>query len=76
MVFKIIGLGLHNYRQESYNCFDAVIVLLSLVDWGLSLVPDLNLGPILKALRALRLLRMLKLAKSWTALAELLQKTG
>lgn len=76
MVFKMIGLGFYNYRQDSYNCFDAVIVSLSLLDWSLSLVPNLDLGPVLRALRALRLLRMLKLAKSWTALAEILRKTG
>ena len=72
---KIIGLGFYNYRQEFYNLFDAIIVLLSVIDWSLSQT-SLDLGPILKALRALRLLRMLKLAKSWTALAEIMRKMG
>ena len=76
MILKIIGLGFHNYRQDSYNVFDAVIVIISLVDWTLSRIPNLNAGSALNAFRALRLLRMMKLSKSWKALAEILRKTA
>ena len=76
MILKIIGLGFHNYRQDSYNVFDAVIVIISLVDWTLSRIPNLNAGSALNAFRALRLLRMMKLSKSWKALATILQKTA
>ena len=72
MILKIIGLGFQNYRQDSYNVFDAVIVIISLVDWTLSRIPNLNAGSALNAFRALRLLRMMKLSKSWKALATIL----
>lgn len=72
MVMKIIGLGFTNYKQDSYNVFDAVIVCISLIDWALSRIPGLNAGSALNAFRALRLLRMMKLSKSWKALRILL----
>jgi hypothetical protein len=33
MVLKMIGLGPKNYIKDSYNCFDAIIVLFSLTEW-------------------------------------------
>ena len=68
MILKIVGLGFVNYRQDKYNVFDAVIVIISLVDWSISRIPDLNAGSALNAFRAMRLLRMMKLSKSWKAL--------
>ena len=76
MVLKIIGLGFYNYRQDKYNVFDAVIVIISLVDWTISRIPAINAGSALNAFRALRLLRMLKLSKSWKALGDLLVTLG
>ena len=76
MVLKLIGLGCKNYKADSYNLFDASIVIISMIDWTLSRIPSLNVGSILNAFRALRLLRMLKLAKAWHALAEILRKTA
>jgi voltage-dependent calcium channel L type alpha-1D len=76
MILKIIGLGWENYRQDKYNVFDAVIVIISLVDWTISKIPNLDAGSALNAFRALRLLRMLKLSKSWQALADILRKTA
>ena len=76
MILKIIGLGFKNYRQDSYNVFDAVIVVISLVDWTISRIPDLNAGSALNAFRAMRLLRMMKLSKSWKALSHILITTG
>ena len=73
---KLIGLGWSNYKLDSYNLFDAVIVIISLVDWTLSRIPGLDAGSALNAFRALRLLRMMKLSKSWKALAEILRKTA
>ena len=75
MILKLIGLGWDNYKQDGYNVFDAVIVIISLVDWTLSRIPGLNAGSALNAFRALRLLRMMKLSKSWKALGEILRKT-
>ncbi len=76
MIMKIIGLGFLNYRQDKYNVFDAVIVVISLVDWTITRIPNLDAGSALNAFRALRLLRMLKLSKSWKALADILRKAA
>ena len=75
MITKIIGLGFNNYRRDSYNVFDSVIVIISLVDLALSLTPGIDAGDALTAMRALRLLRMIKLSRSWAALQDILQKT-
>lgn len=76
MVFKLIGLGFTNYRKDPYNLFDAVIVIISLVDWTISRLPGVDAGAALNAFRALRLLRMMKLSKSWAALQDILRKTA
>jgi len=76
MIMKLIGLGFSNYKQDKYNLFDAVIVIISLIDWTLSRIPNVDTGSALNAFRALRLLRMMKLSKSWKALAEILRKTA
>lgn len=65
MIFKLIGLGFTNYKMDPYNLFDAVIVIISLVDWTISRLPGVDAGAALNAFRALRLLRMMKLSKSW-----------
>ena len=75
MIIKIIGLGFNNYKLDPYNVFDAVIVIISLIDWAISRVPNLDAGSALNAFRALRLLRMMKLSKSWKALQEILRKS-
>ena len=72
MIMKLIGLGFNNYRKDPYNVFDAVIVIISLIDWTISRIPGINAGSALNAFRALRLLRMMKLSKSWKALAVIL----
>lgn len=75
MVCKLIGLGLRNYIKDSYNIFDAFIVMISLIDETISHIPGFTPGTFLKAMRALRMLRMLKLAKTWEALDSILKKT-
>ena len=32
MVIKLIGLGLREYCRDSFNIFDAVVVILSILD--------------------------------------------
>jgi hypothetical protein len=32
MVFKLYGLGIGAYLKDSYNLFDGILVILSLVD--------------------------------------------
>ena len=48
---KITALGLAKYLQDKWNCFDIVIVILSLVELGLANVKGLSI------LRSFRLVR-------------------
>ena len=75
MILKLIGLGFNNYIRDGYNLFDAVIVIISLIDWTITNVAEFDAGSTLKAFKAFRLLRMMKLSKSWKALQDILQKT-
>jgi hypothetical protein len=40
MCCKLIGLGFKNYFRDSYNCFDSVVVALSIVDWIINIAID------------------------------------
>lgn len=75
MVIKLIGLGFKEYARDSFNLFDASIVLLSLVDVIVSatLSEDSPTGA-LSAFRGVRLLRVFKLARSWTKFRKILAK--
>lgn len=74
LIVKLIGLGPKNYFKDKYNIFDTIIVIISLIDWTISRIPDANLGEILNGFRALRLLRIFKLSKSVKPIRELLRK--
>jgi len=80
MILKIIGLGLNNYFKDSFNKFDCVVVMISILDFAILIsVNEDKIGGAadgLQALRALRLLRIIKLARSWTELQEILRKTA
>ena len=66
MVIKLIGLGFKEYARDSFNIFDAIIVILSLVDIILSTTTSSDSqGGTLSAFRGVRLLRVFKLARSW-----------
>ncbi len=68
LIAKLIGLGAKVYCKDKFNLFDCVIVVISLVDFTLSLTIDMDSAAgIMSALRALRLLRVIKLARHWTA---------
>ena len=65
---KLIGLGFKNYRKDKYNVFDAVIVIVSLTDFAISISGGMNSDDengILSAFRAMRLLRIIKLTREW-----------
>ena len=71
MVISMIGLGIKKYCSDGFNIFDAIIVLLSLVDLTLVLMAsndEENSTGFITVLRGFRLLRIFKLVKSWTAL--------
>jgi len=50
-VLKMLALGLYTYLQDRWNCFDIVIVVLSLVELGLANVKGLSI------LRSFRLVK-------------------
>lgn len=67
MIIKMIGFGLRKYAADNFNLFDAVIVIISIIEM---ILPDSNSG--LSVLRAFRLLRIFKIIKSWDSLRILL----
>jgi hypothetical protein len=67
MVLKIFGLGIKKYVMDGFNDFDAVIVIVGLLDF-------FHFGSrAITVLRAFRLLRIFKIVRSWTSLRKLLQ---
>ncbi|PNJ74721.1 SCN5A isoform 12 [Pongo abelii] len=70
MTFKIIALDPYYYFQQGWNIFDSIIVILSLMELGLSRMSNLSV------LRSFRLLRVFKLAKSWPTLNTLIKIIG
>ena len=75
MFIKIIGLGFKDYANDSFNIFDCVIVVISMVEIVIDLIGiKMGGGGAISALRAIRLLRVFKLARSWTSFRILLEK--
>ena len=74
MIIKLIGLGFKEYTRDSFNIFDAILVIVSLVDFVLLQIPEISggTGGALSAFRGVRLLRVFKLARSWTSFRQLL----
>ncbi|KAG5283253.1 hypothetical protein AALO_G00040070 [Alosa alosa] len=70
MILKIIAMDPYYYFQESWNIFDSVIVILSLIELGLAKLSGMSV------LRSFRLLRIFKLAKSWPTLNMLIKIIG
>lgn len=70
----MIGLGVKNYIRDKFNIFDAIIVIISLTDFILTMTVEVSESTdgIMSALRALRLLRVVKLARHWKAFQEIL----
>jgi len=59
MIMKIIGLGIKRYVRDGFNDFDAIIVIVGLLDFA-------KLGSkAITVLRAFRLLRIFKIVRSW-----------
>lgn len=67
MVIKIIGLKPRGYVADSFNIFDGVVVIISIVELGAS-----DSGGSLSVLRSFRLMRILKLARSWPQLRKII----
>ena len=77
MVIKLIGLGFKEYARDSFNIFDALIVVLSLIELTVTEISADSVsagGGSLSAFRGVRLLRVFKLARSWTSFRRILSK--
>ena len=73
MILNMMGRGLKVYLSDGFNIFDAIIVMLSLLDFGITVTSDGGESAgFITVLRGFRLLRVFKLVKSWTTLQQLL----
>jgi hypothetical protein len=77
MIIKLIGLGVKEYSQDRFNLFDAVIVIISIVEIILEELlagSGVTTGGAISAFRGIRLLRVFKLARSWKSFQVMLGK--
>ena len=66
MVLKVFGLGVKGYVIDGFNDFDAIVVIIGLLEFA-------NVGSkAITVLRAFRLLRIFKIVRSWSGLRKLL----
>jgi len=68
MTINLIGLGVKPYFADAFNCFDAIVVCLSLFELAAQVITQSREGGIFSILRGFRMLRILKLVKSWKSL--------
>lgn len=59
----MIGLGIKLFFKDTFNTFDLVVVILSLIELFIGYFSEDQGGGALSALRAFRLLRIFKLAR-------------
>ena len=71
MAVKLVALGHKGYARDSFNMFDASLVLISWVDFGVSSAATGGLGA-LRSIRLLRIGRLLKLLRQFAGLRRLL----
>lgn len=71
MVIKVYGLGFKQYFRDSFNIFDMIVVLVSIIELIISppqiISGKARTGGGISVLRSFRLLRLFKLARSWTS---------
>lgn len=66
MLLKVFGLGIKKYVKDGFNDFDAIIVVIGLLEF-------LQIkSKAVTVLRAFRLLRIFKIIRAWTSLKKLL----
>ena len=67
MILKLFGLGPKRYIMDRFNVFDAIVVIIGLLDF-------LHVGSkALTVFRCFRLLRIFKIVRSWSNLRKILQ---
>ncbi|XP_057716493.1 voltage-dependent P/Q-type calcium channel subunit alpha-1A isoform X9 [Corythoichthys intestinalis] len=70
MFVKMYGLGRQAYLNSSFNCFDCIVICVSIFEVLWSFIqPGTSFG--ISVLRALRLLRIFKVTKYWASLRNL-----
>ena len=74
LIIKLIGLGFRDYARDSFNLFDALIVVLSIVDMVVEALMGAGKTDMITAFRGVRLLRVFKLARSWESFRKILTK--
>ncbi|KXZ52367.1 hypothetical protein GPECTOR_9g411 [Gonium pectorale] len=68
LVIKLVGFGVVRYFRDGMNQFDFLVVVISVAEFLLDVIPTVGgVGP-LSVLRAFRLLRIFRLARTWEAL--------
>ncbi|KAJ1615605.1 Ion transport protein-domain-containing protein, partial [Pavlovales sp. CCMP2436] len=73
MGLKLYAYGPRKYARDTFNLFDAVVVISSVVELVVEYSGLQSIGVNVSALRALRLFRILKLARSFPGLRKVLQ---
>lgn len=73
MLIKIAGLGFKEYSQDSFNLFDAIIVLISIIELVIENAGIKFSYGAFSALRAIRIMRVFKLARNWKSFRNLLR---
>jgi hypothetical protein len=63
MLIKLLGQGVKGYLKDGHNCFDFLIVAMSMIEFIVNLTGSGGQG--LSVLRGARLLRLVKLVRSW-----------
>ena len=67
MALKIIGMGIRDYVRDGFNVFDAVVIIVGLLEYtGVG-------SKAITVLRSFRLLRIFKIVRSWSGLRKLLK---
>ncbi|KXZ52368.1 hypothetical protein GPECTOR_9g412 [Gonium pectorale] len=68
LLLKLFAFGVVRYFRDGMNIFDFIVVLISMVEFIMDVIPSVSgVGP-LSVLRAFRLLRIFRLARSWKEL--------
>ena len=81
MVVKVLGMGIKTYAQDSMNQFDAIVVIISIIEF--ILVLDQKEGDqkegdnmSLTIFRGFRLLRVFRLFRRWKTFHKMMVKIG
>ncbi|CAE8595941.1 unnamed protein product [Polarella glacialis] len=72
LFIKLVGLGPKQWRQDAFNIFDAVVVVVSWVDIILTFVVGFRAGPLLTVMRTLRLFRIAKISNHVKSLQKII----